>query len=652
MLGRIRRRLVFSLERFLLGGTYYRLLFVAGLIAAISLVGGLIVYRYDPRHSEALANEVWWAFLRLTDPGYLGDDQGALRRVVSTVITVLGYVLFLGALIAVMTQWLNTSIRHLEQGLTPIAKTNHVVILGWTSRAPEILREILASTSRVRRFLRLLGARKLQIAILVPNVDLDLAAQLRERLGPRYRRTQVILRSGSPLQIDHLRRVDYARAAVLILPGDDQHSSEQQVDHDARTIKTMLTVSQYAGVDSKGPLPMMVAAVNSTRVVSVAEAAYGGGVAHVVASDDMVGRLVAQNLRHPGFSYVLDEILSHDHGSEIYIKETTGLVGRAVGSLAHAYRDAIVLGLLRGSQDPEPVLNPDPRMLIAPGDRLVVLAADYELTPSKRPSVTPPTPAPRPPETSTAPERRLLILGWNYTVPTVLRELDRHTQERVHVDLMSTVGIKGREKRLRQSGLQLARLQLEHLEGDYAVPGDLAGLDVSSYRNILILGSDRFSTAEDADARTLLGHYLVREMLEKAPRRPHVLVELRDPTNADLFEDDDTEVMATGEILSHVIAQIALRGELRSVFDLLLGPEGPEVLFRPVSEYALPETFTFSHLIDLTAAQGETALGVRQRRTPGNHGGVILNPPRDRAFSRSACSAVVVLTTWPGAEPP
>ena len=55
---------------------------------------------------------IWWAFRRLTDPGNLGDDEGLFTRVLSSVLTVLGYVLFMGSLIAIMTQWLNAKLRH------------------------------------------------------------------------------------------------------------------------------------------------------------------------------------------------------------------------------------------------------------------------------------------------------------------------------------------------------------------------------------------------------------------------------------------------------------------------------------------------------------------------------------------------------------
>jgi hypothetical protein len=209
---------------------------------------------------------------------------------------------------------------------------------------------------------------------------------------------------------------------------------------------------------------------------------------------------------------------------------------------------------------------------------------------------------------------------------------------------MSTIAVEDREKRLRQNDVQPQRLQVAHLVGDYAVPGDLAAVQLAAYHNILIVGSDRFDTAEDADARTLMGYYLVRELLEGVVRGPHLLVQLRDPSNADLFDNIDTEVLATGEILSHVIAQIALRADLRLVFDLLLGPEGPEVVFRDVSDFALGTSFTFSDLLDAAAAHGETALGLQLATASGGKGGVILNPRRHHKFAEADCKAVVVLT--------
>ena len=49
--------------------------------------GGLLAWLLTGQFPNAF-DGVWWSFLRLTDPGYLGDDEGAVLRVQSTIITV------------------------------------------------------------------------------------------------------------------------------------------------------------------------------------------------------------------------------------------------------------------------------------------------------------------------------------------------------------------------------------------------------------------------------------------------------------------------------------------------------------------------------------------------------------------------------------
>src|SRR5699024_11498336 len=90
-------RLKFAVERQFVKGARFQLLVVAAVIGLIALLGGLALRVGGA--GESLVDAVWWAFLRLTDPGYLGDDEGAWRRFVSTVLTISGYVVFLGALV-------------------------------------------------------------------------------------------------------------------------------------------------------------------------------------------------------------------------------------------------------------------------------------------------------------------------------------------------------------------------------------------------------------------------------------------------------------------------------------------------------------------------------------------------------------------------
>ena len=162
---RLKNRLKFRLERWLQRGALFQLVVIAALIVAVAVTGGLVAWAFSGAFAHP-AEAIWWAFLRLTDPGYLGDDAGLLLRTVSTIVTVLGYVLFMGSLIAIMTQWLNGTLRTLERGLTPIALRDHLLILGWTNRTAAIVAELLLSEERVRRLLRR-EMRDLRVAVLV-----------------------------------------------------------------------------------------------------------------------------------------------------------------------------------------------------------------------------------------------------------------------------------------------------------------------------------------------------------------------------------------------------------------------------------------------------------------------------------------------------
>ncbi|MDJ0892511.1 MAG: ion channel DMI1, partial [Gammaproteobacteria bacterium] len=170
----------FMFERTLLRGLQYRLMLAVAVVATVAVGGGALVVLFDPSISQ-WDEGVWWAFLRLTDPGYLGDDEGLVRRFVSTVVTVLGYLLFLGLFIAILTQWLERTISKVESGVTPVVLSNHVIILGWTQRTPTIVSELLRTGPRAQRFLERHGTRTLRVVVLAEHVDGELIRELRER---------------------------------------------------------------------------------------------------------------------------------------------------------------------------------------------------------------------------------------------------------------------------------------------------------------------------------------------------------------------------------------------------------------------------------------------------------------------------------------
>jgi ion channel POLLUX/CASTOR len=646
----LRNRVKFLLERLLVRGAHYRLLVIVLLILLMSLSGGILVYLAVGDFAD-VGDAVWWAFLRLTDPGYLGDDEGTLRRGVSTILTVAGYVVFLGALVAIMTQWLNQTIRRLETGLTPVAVRGHFLILGWTSRTATIVRELLQSEGRVRRFLGRRGTRAWRVVVLVDEVSLELLQELRDRVGVHYDEHRIILRSGSPLRVEHLRRVAFLDAAAIVLPAADPESG--QAEPDTRTLKTLLSISTLAGLQAGQSLPLAVAEFRDERKLALARQAYGGPL-ESIAGDSIVSRLIAQNIRHPGLSLIHAELLTHGRGNEIYVRECPELTGERLQDMGPVFPGAIVLGVVRRvAADYEPMLNPPPEFRLGAEDRLVLLARHYEHTAPGRG---------RRPEPGSRGEtaepvvdshvRRVAVFGWSEKVPALIGEFDRYAEQSCEVDVLSLLPTAERMRQMERRGISLSRTRLRMIDGDITNPVDVQRIAPGSYDTIVFVGSDRLESGEEADARTMVGYLLLRDLIADAAR-PHVVVELLDPGNASLLRRRRGEVLVSPLMLSHILAQVVLRHELRSVFEELFGPAGAEIFLHPPRLYeAEGEEVSFADLQAAAAVRGEIALGVRlQNPAARSTGGLQLNPPRTQRWRLGAEDDVIVLTTYaPGPE--
>ncbi len=633
-------RAKFAIERWLVRGPFHRVALAALLILSISVLGGLLVYLWGRGFGE-LPDAVWWSFLRLSDPGYLGDDAGLFNRTVSTALTVLGYVVFLGALVAIMTQALDARMEKLEAGLTPVVRDGHILVLGWTSRTDSIIRELLLSQGRARRFLDRRGGHGVHIVVLAEKVTAAFVQNLRDAVGPAWDERRVTVRSGTPLRPEHLARVDAAHAAVILIPGAD--FVRGTVPSDTQTIKALLSLEALV-IGEERP-PRVVAEIFEAKNVPLARRAYQADT-EIIASDGVVSRLLSQNIRHPGLSRVYDEILTHQEGNEVYIREADGFAGLTVEELHRRFPTAIFMGLARPSKGGfVPMLNPPPGTEVAADDRLVILAQSYaESKPSDSPfrdafargagaaGVTSRTDAPK----------RVLILGWNHRVPALITEFGTYDGERYEVRIASKVPISKREALLAHGESASSSVAVTHLEIDFTDSDQMRALDPEKADSIVFMGSDWTESADESDARTLMGSLIVDELFGDLDAKPNVVMELLDPENATLVARSRGELIISPLVLSHLITQVALRPELQSVFDELIAAHGTEITFRPVRGYTSSAEVSFEALEAAAAARGETALGVRTRST----GRVELNPSKDSSWNEpDDCDLVTLVTT-------
>ena len=239
-------------------------------------------------------------------------------------------------------------------------------------------------------------------------------------------------------------------------------------------------------------------------------------------------------------------------------------------------------------------------------------------------------------------------MGWNEKVPALISEFDSYEHETFEVDVLSSIPVKERDQKMARYMLRPKRVQLTHLEGDYAAPSDLVGVNPMGYDNVVIVGCDWLGSKEEADARTILGLLLLKDMLKGEGRKPDVLLELLDPQNHAIFRREQEEVLISPMILSHMLAHVALRPDLNAVFRELFSSGGAEIFFRPAEAYDLVNReVDFRDVQDAVAMGGDTALGVHihaESLLPS--GGVYLNPDRGKTWAIGPQDEIVVLATY------
>ena len=148
------------------------------------------------------------------------------------------------------------------------------------------------------------------------------------------------------------------------------------------------------------------------------------------------------------------------------------------------------------------------------------------------------------------------------------------------------------------------------VEADYIIESELRAIQPGRFDHIILLSTDQLQDTEEADARTIVGKILLDEILDGKENQPHILVDLANPGNSMLLKKSNTEMIISPIILSHLLAQVALRRELQSIYTELFTVGGAEIEFKSIEHYGLdPGNYTFEEIEQVAALVGENRSG-------------------------------------------
>jgi voltage-gated potassium channel Kch len=606
----------------LIGGLAVVSLIIIFIAAAIIRVGRIGM---DGESAPSFGEAAWMSLMRTLDAGTMGGDTGPGFRVVMLLVT-LGGIFVVSTLIGILSNGLEDRIEQLRKGRSFVIESDHTLILGWTPQIFTIISElILANESRKS------GA---VIVVLADQDKVEMEDAIHERI-PYTKNTRIICRSGSPIDLTDLEIASphTARSIIVLAEG---------ADPDTNVIKSVLAITNNPN-RRKEPYHI-VTQIRDPQNMDVVKMLGAKDVVQPILTNDLIARVVAQTSRQSGLSIVYTELMNFG-GDEIYFKQEPSLSGKTFGDTLSAFETSTLMGIRKA--DGSVLMSPAMETRIEPGDQVFVIAEDDDKIALSNTRVTLDESLIQLPGKVSKPKpERALILGWNRSGATIVRELDHYMAKSSQLTIVSDIYELDKQIKL-QSG-KLANLKITVLEGDIRNRALLEKLEASEYDHVIVLAYSHLEP-QDADAITLVTLLHLRDIAEKDETPFSIVSEMLDLRNRELAEAAQVDDFIVSEhLISLMMAQLSENAELLGVFTDMFDPEGAEIYLKPMSDYvSIGKPVDFYTVTEAARRRGETAIGYRlmsEASDAEKSYGVHTNPRKSAKVSFTTDDKVIVIS--------
>lgn len=521
--------------------------------AAVAVLSAVILHLWGLLFGErnSFAAELWDAMVSIVNAWvpYYEDGWGGYRLVM-TAAAIFG-LMITSILIGIISNAIDEKIDSLKKGNLAVMEEGHVVVLGFEPGEYSLIQELVY------------GADKRPCCIVVAS------GHERETMEDSIRdnvqcpkNVRILCRTVDIFDPGTLERLslDTCRT-VLISPTDND-----------RTVRTLLAVIRILhDVPDSEAKTIAVLSQNDYRIPAAVVEKHGLILLH---TEGTIARIMAHSCTQPGLSQTMMELFHFD-GSEMHIISLPGVEGLRFEELLCRVDDAFPIGVCRGG---DIRLNPEPDMKLEAGDRLLVFSEEQDSAKLLPAAALPPMEH-IPPYEGARESGRLVVIGSNEFLPTILYELPEN---------VVSVTLAGVKERFRDAVLQAAerretRLRVTFFAGDAAELSTLEELAKNS-DHVMIL-SDRDRPDDEADMQHIFTIMTLRDIRDRLGLRFNITSEMRRETNQNLLiPDTDTEFIVSSNMSSLFLAQLSETPELIRVFDELLTNEGNEIFLKTAEE--------------------------------------------------------------------
>ncbi len=562
------------------GGLYVFLALLLMFTIAFIVMGGLrvIIYLFfhDPNIEDPL-QLIWHAFSQITDSGALAEldtDSNIAGKLVGIATISIGIVLF-SSMVAFITQEFDKRLAMLRKGKSKVIEEDHILIVGFSERVIDIIREIVIANESDEGV----------IAILADMDKEEMDDYLRDRIMD-LQSTRVITRSGSTTSLLNLRNagIDVAHSVVVLNTAKASDSNDVKEAADAKVIKTIMAVVAAKGEDS---VPPVVAEVHIERYRKLAETIVEGKIT-TLNEADLLARMLVQTSRCEGLSMVYMDLVGFEGNEFYFFRPDQGWGTQNFGELQFHFMETVPLGV-RNSKGMI-TMNPPLDYVLKDDDDVIVLAEDDSTINYSSHQVIEPKTRSYSIDRADIPVEKHMIVGWNNKAPIVLREYASYMIEGSSVNLV-----------------------VENLD---------PAIKKEEYTTVSILAGSG-EEAEEIDSKTIMRLLQIRNIFQEHTRDTGKEIDTKLIT--EIVESENTELvlkagvkdfLISNQFVSKIFAQVADDPDVMQVYDDLFSEEGSEVYVKPISLYFKEfenEEISFADCMLAAQQRSEVCFGVKIR---------------------------------------
>lgn len=626
----LKERLSYRFDSFVSRGTISMIYGLGVLTLILIIVFGvvLMIMGLHPDHDNefTLFESFWVNMTHILDPGVLGNhEENWPFRLFMMITTFLGLVI-VSTLIGLVSNGILTKMDELRKGRSFVIEKDHVLILGWSSKIFTIISELVIANENQKR------------GVIVILADMDkvlMEDEIRDKVG-NTRNTQVICRTGNPIDVHDLYIANpFDTKSIIILDKDNENS-------DSQIIKTIVAI--VTNPDRRQEPYHITAEMEDKKNFEVAKMV-GKGEVELILSDEIISRIMVQTSRQSGLSVVYIELMDFG-GDEIYFTEEASLTGKTFRDILFAYEDSAIMGLQYADGHVE--INPPMDTIYRKGDRIIGITEDDDtLVPNSPPQIDLEENLIIYTEAEFEEEEKILIVGWNNRARYIIKELDYYVPVGSHVKIVSK--FDDATKAMRKLESEVKNIHLEFEVMDTTDRETLKSMNLGQYDYIMLLCYQNYFPIQEADAQTLITLLHLRNFTEQTGVKYKIVSEMLDIRNrqlADITSADD--FIVSDKLISLLMSQVSENKFLMRVFEDLFDSDGSEIYIKSAREYVkVGATINFYTVLESAARKNQVAIGYRlmkEAKDAHKGYGVYVNPPKSRPFKLSAEDMIIVLS--------